>query len=171
MNPEFDKKRAVIYGAGRTGIQILHFLQDAGIEVSCFIDSKKKGNRIEGILVEDDTYLENLSESIYVVEAGYFYKEIDETVSKYIGSNKRFFRKKPLEAKYCGIDLTWANVLGIETILEIEQFSNINSYYLYGACPELAEMYQHIFALMDMNLTVIEDSLNDAGKGIVDILY
>lgn len=173
LNPEFDKKQAVIYGAGRSGMQVLHYLQDINIEVICFIDTDraKAGSRIENILVKDVTYLGNLPESAYVVEVGYFYKEIDETVSKYIDTKKRFYREKPLEAKYCGIDVNWGNILRMEAILGVEQFSDISSYYLYSAEPELAKIYQGIFALMDIDIVQIGDSLNDTAKKVEDLLY
>lgn len=173
LNPEFDKTQAVIYGAGRSGIQVLHYLQDAGIEVICFIDSdrKKTGSRIDNILVEDVTYLEKLPESVYVVEAGCFYKDIDETVSKYIGTKKRFFWERPLEAKYYGIDVNWVKRLGIKTIIGIEQFSNISSYYLCGVCSELAKMYQDIFALMDINVIEIGESSDGAVNILEELLY
>lgn len=173
LNPEFDKTQAVIYGAGRSGRQVLHFLQAVGIEVLCFIDSdrEKAGSRIENILVEEISYLEKLPESVYVVEAGYFYKEIDKVVSKYIGSKKRFFREKPLEGRKIDIDIDFDKIIRIWTIQGLEQFKGISRYYLYSASSGVIEKYQAVFSLMDIKIDEVTENSDGVGKSVVELLY
>lgn len=171
LNPEFDKKQAVIYGAGRSGRQILHFLQEKGVEVVCFCDSDKEkvGNRVENLLVEDVSYLEKLPESSYIVEAGYFYKEMDKDVSKYIGSKKRFYREKPIEGGAINID--FGKIIKIWTIQGIEQFADVSKYYLYGVEPRMVEKYKTVFNLMEIQIDGVMEDSNGIGKNVVELLY
>lgn len=166
LNPEFDEKQAVIYGAGTIGRQVLHFLQSVGIEVLCFIDSDraKVGSRIEDILIEESTYLNELPASAAIIEAGCFYKEIDRTVTENIGDKKRFYWDKLLLIKYI-------EGIGIHTILGIEQFPGISKFYLYGVSPEQIEKYEVVFGLMDIQLKGVWDAATGLGKSVEDLLY
>lgn len=171
LNPEFDKKQAVIYGAGMTGGQVLRFLQSMSIEVCCFIDSDraKVGSSIEGVSVENVSYLKNMSDSAYVVEAGYFYKEIDKIVTKYLSARKRFYWEKPLDASH--IEVAYKKAIIIGELLGLANFLEIGKYYFYGVSSELAKKYQAAFELMEIYIDEVGDVSEGATKSVEDLLY
>lgn len=171
LNPEFDKRQAIIYGAGKTGRQVLDFLHSVGIEVLCFIDSNREriGNKIEGIPVEDVSLLKQLPVSAYVIEAGYSYIEMDETVTKYIGIKKRFYWEKPLDNTRLeilnGLSMFLPDVMGFQECFEDKM------YYLYGP-SETIKKSQAVLELLGIQSEEIVDYYDGAEcKCLEDLLY
>ena len=160
LHSEFDKRQAVIYGAGKTGRQVLSFLQSAGIEVLCFIDSDKVkiGERIENILIMDVTFLAKLPESAYVVEAGYCYREMEETISKYIGAKKRFYWEKPFDnlrlSIVRGLDIFLPDMMGFQ-----ECFKG-RKYYLYGSDTMVLEECRDVLDLLGIETEIVSDDVD-----------
>lgn len=176
MNPECDRKQAVIYGAGKVGTYVLNLLRGEGIEPICFIDSNKNmvGGRIEDILIRDASYLSELSEKVYIIEAGKYYKEIDEMVEGYIGSNKRFYYNEILKLragfKTIPIDPPYIT-LSIDDVKRLEEFFSGRTLYLYGK-RELVGKYQKLLKLLNFPVYEVKDVTDYVDeKCVEDLLY
>lgn len=173
LNPKFDKRQAVIFGAGMVGIEILHFLRTVNIEVICFVDSNEKivGNEIEGVLVRDNAYLAELPDGAYVIEAGKYYKEIDEIVSQYIGENKRFYSENSFFEKSNSIMIDADIDMTLMDVMFLEEFFEDRNLYLYGDY-ELSQKYQKTLELLGFPVHIIKDGIDDMEeKCIEDLLY
>ncbi len=173
LNPEFDKNQAVIFGAGMIGVEVLHFLRNVNIEVICFIDSNKKlvGNKVEDVLVRDITYLTELSENTYVIEAGKYYKEIDEIVTKYVDGNKRFFLETPYGGSSNAIFVDSDIDINLKSVMFLEEFFEERNLYLYGDY-ELSKKYQAVMEMLGFTVGIIRDTTDNTEEMCIeDLLY
>ncbi len=173
LNPEFDRKQAVIYGAGMMGRHVLKFLRTENIDVLCFVDSNNEivGREIDGILVEDVSYLEKLPDTAYIIEAGKYYKEIDKTVTQYIGTNKRFFWEKGANRNPREIMIDAVRGVGLNEIVYLEGLGRDRKFYLYGDSA-LSHKYRKVLELLGFQVDEVKDKIdNTSDKCVVDLLY
>lgn len=167
LNHSFHCKKIVIYGAGEVGRRLKKYLEQKGYEILGFIDTNYKivGTYIDGSRVFSQDDLRKF-DNIVLIEAGKYWREIDETVcnisndlERYYIENNFFFEVMENDHSII-VDYEKSQILEVNHILVqlAEQFSN-RAIILVDNDIIIAKKYENIFKLLGYKNT----------KGISDI--
>lgn len=95
----FTAKKVILYGAGEVGKEMVSIFSAEGVDVDFFLDKDKSGQKLLDIPIYHPRKLKDLEDDAVIIEAGRFWKEMEDTVKKYNPRIETFYVDKIHEKK------------------------------------------------------------------------
>lgn len=171
VNPALGHKIA-IYGAGVVGREVKKWFDKNGYKVECFIVSENsKESYIDGIIVRDRSYLNEINENISIVVAGRYWKEIECIIDSYKRKNQIFLIPNiawlNVANKTESIVVDWdtgESMSAIHSLIYLEEHWADKSIMLYGGPKNVMDSYVLVYKLLGYDRVCVAENVSELKK-------